>query len=263
MLWLTPMTSEDLQDFGQSTLNHRLLHGGLPPFFLNKAANENEYQEWLDSFWAKDILELFNLKKKEPFLKFTELVFAQSGGQFNAASIGQMCGISHTTASAYLQALESTFAAHIIRPFSTRKEAEIVKQPKVYAFDTGFACYFKGISSLRPDDMGMLWEHFVLNELHAQLQSHAIFYWRDKQDKEIDFVLKNRSCPKAPVAIECKWSDNHFDIKALKAFRAYYPEGENYVVCHDVDRSYVREMHGMKVRFVSLRELIQKVRQPI
>ena len=33
-LWLTPMTIEDLKDFGRVDLQHRLLHGGLPPFFL-------------------------------------------------------------------------------------------------------------------------------------------------------------------------------------------------------------------------------------
>src|SRR6266704_5634170 len=34
-LWLTPMIEADLADFGSLDLSHRLLHGGLPPFFLS------------------------------------------------------------------------------------------------------------------------------------------------------------------------------------------------------------------------------------
>ena len=33
-LWLTPMIETDRADFGGAGLPHRLLHGGLPPFFM-------------------------------------------------------------------------------------------------------------------------------------------------------------------------------------------------------------------------------------
>src|SRR3990170_3328828 len=41
-LWLTPMMSRDLADFDAPELGHRLLRGGLPPFFLAKDAPERE-----------------------------------------------------------------------------------------------------------------------------------------------------------------------------------------------------------------------------
>jgi predicted AAA+ superfamily ATPase len=45
---------------------------------------------------------------------------------------------------------------------------------------------------LRRDDLGLLWEHYVLNELHAQLQTRRLNYWRDRQGHEVDFVLARR-----------------------------------------------------------------------
>lgn len=33
-LWLTPMMSRDLEDFGAPSLGKRLWYGGLPPYFL-------------------------------------------------------------------------------------------------------------------------------------------------------------------------------------------------------------------------------------
>lgn len=80
-----------------------------------------------------------------------------------------------------------------------------------------------------------MWEHFVLNELHANFQSRKIQYWRDKQGHEIDFIIQKRG---NPVAIECNWSADEFDFKNLRIFRRIYPEGENFVVAHDVTRSY-------------------------
>ena len=75
-----------------------------------------------------------------------------------------------------------TSAALIIRPFSTRRSNEIIAAPRFYGFDTGFVCHYRGWKlSLRPDDLGRLWEHYVLNELCAHLQSPALRYWRDKQ----------------------------------------------------------------------------------
>ena len=40
--------------------------------------------------------------------------------------------------------LEATFIAHVIKPFSSHRPTEIVSAPKVYGFDTGFICYYKG-----------------------------------------------------------------------------------------------------------------------
>ena len=55
----------------------------------------------------------------------------------------------------------------MIRPFGTRRPTEIVSAPKVYGFDTGFICYYRGWQELRDEDLGILWEHFVLNEMMA------------------------------------------------------------------------------------------------
>ena len=83
-LRLTPMIGRDEQEFGRRGIDHRFLHGGLPPFFLADAVPAYGFQEWLDSHWARDIQELFRLERRWSFLRFVELVLAQSGGVFEA-----------------------------------------------------------------------------------------------------------------------------------------------------------------------------------
>ena len=256
-LWLTPMCLRDLADAKQDDLRRRLLRGGLPPFFLAKDLEERDFQEWTDAYWAKDIQELFRLESRDSFQKFTELILAQSGGVFEATRFAAPCEVSRPTIANYLRVLEATFVAHVIRPFSTRRPTEIVSAPKVYGFDTGFICYYRGWQELRDEDLGILWEHFVLNEMMAHLQTREIGYWRDKRGHEVDFVLAGRR--KSPLAIECKWSADRFEPVNLIAFRTQHPEGDNVVLANDITRSFTRNYRTLKVRFESLASFIEQL----
>jgi predicted AAA+ superfamily ATPase len=254
---LTPMTMADLADFGRRDLRHRLLRGGLPPFFLAPTLPERDFQEWMDAYWAKDIQELFRLERRTAFQRLVELVLARSGGIFEATEFARLCEISRPTVVSYLGVLEATAVAQVIRPYSTRRATEIVAAPKVYGFDTGFVCYHRGWTTLRADDLGVLWEHFVLNELLAALQGVSLHYWRDKAGHEVDFVLARRGRP--PMAVECKWSAGDLSVANLRAFRSRYPEGENIVVAQNADRSVPRSFGSIRVTIEPLRGLIRRL----
>lgn len=258
-LHLTPSLVSEAPLFGVSELQRRMVHGGLPPFLLEEKLIEGDFQEWLSSYWAKDIQELFRLESRHSFIKFTELVLAQSGGEFEATRFTTRCEVSRTTIANYLSALEATYVVDVIRPFSTNSSTEIISAPKVYGFDTGFVCHARGWRSLRPEDLGQLWEHLVLNELRGNFQELKLHYWRDKRGHEIDFILlANRK--EEVVAIECKWSADQFDSRNLNLFRKRYPKGNNYVVAADVDRDFERDDKGLSVLFVSLNGLIERLR---
>jgi hypothetical protein len=237
-------------------LPHRLLHGGLPPFFLANELPDRDFQEWTDAYWAKDILELFRLERRASFQRFVELLMAQSGGIFEATKFAAPCEASRTTIANYLAVLEATSVALVLRPFSSRRSNEIVAAPRVYGFDTGFVCAHRGWTNLRPDDLGRLWEHYVLNELTAQLQTAGLRYWRDKQGHEVDLIWAPRG--RAPLAIECKWSARDFDPANLLIFARAYPKAELLVVAPDARPAFARDYHGMQVQFLTLDRLIKR-----
>jgi len=257
-IWLTPMLAQDLEDFGAPDLSKRLLFGGMPPFYLSDDFPERSFQDWVDGYWAKDIQELFHLERRHAFQRFFELLMGQSGGIFEASRFTGSCEVSRPTIANYLSVLDATYVVHIIRPFSSNKSAEVISAPKVYGFDTGFVCYYRGWSMLRREDMGLLWEHYVLNEMQGRLQMRDVMYWRDKRGHEIDFVVARRGKP--PVAIECKWSAAEFDPANLKRFRERYPEGDSLVAAADVEKSFIRNYKGMDVTFVNLAGLIDALR---
>lgn len=186
------------------------------------------------------------------------LLFTRSGGIFEATRYAEPCEVSRQTIVNYLAALEATFVVQIVRPYSTRRSTEIVAAPKVYGFDTGFVCYHRGWDTLRPENMGLMWEHFVLNEIQGRSQHRTVRYWRNKRGAEIDFVLPRRGRG-PPIAVECKWSAGSFEVSALRAFRRLYPQGESFVVAADVERSFERPYADLRVRFVSIEELIARL----
>ena len=252
-LWLTPLTNSDMKAFGKKDLNNRFLYGGLPPFLMTEKYNESDYVEWIESYWSRDVLELFRLERRHSFLKFFELIITQSGSIFDATRFARPCEVSRPTISNYLSVLEATLIAHVIRPFSTRKSTEIISAPKVYAFDTGFVCFMRGWQDFRDKDRGFLWEHFVLNELHFMYQRKHVGYWRNKHGMEVDFILTSRTAP--PTALECKWSVDSFDSRNLLSFRRIHPEGLNVVIAHDVDISFTRNYGNTEVIFTGISNL--------
>ena len=256
-LWLTPMLLQDEREFGKRGLDHRFRCGGLPPFYLSNVAPDRGFQEWIDSFWARDIQEHFRLLQRSSFLRFLELLFDVSGGIFEATRFATQCEISRITVNQYLQVLDETMVVTVVRPFRTRRTKEIVAVPKVYGFDTGFVGHFRGLARLGDEDRGALWEHYVLNEVLGTTGSRRLCYWRDRRGHEIDFVFAapNRS----PVTIECKWRTDGFNPRNTIAFRTQYPEGSNYVVTADAKHSEIRDYDGVSVRFIGLPELVPAI----
>lgn len=263
-VWLTPLLIGEMEAFGNSDIRHRFLFGGFPSYFEQKRLPEIDFQEWIDGYWAKDIQELFSIAKRASFQKFAELLLVNSGGMFEASRFTAPCEVSRHTIANYLQVLEETFVVHVIRPYSTHKSTEIVMAPRVYGFDTGFVCYVKGRSELRAEDVDFMWEHCVLNEMHAQLQSRAINYWRDKRGHEVDFVIAHRAT-NSLVAIECKFNSATDDLvssdigKNFEAFRNYYPDGHNFVVAHNIDTPFTRQYKGLTISFVNVQTLIKRL----
>jgi len=256
-VWLQPALLQEIKSLGTADLAQRMLQGGLPPFLLAKKFPESAFSDWVDSFWAKDIQDLFSLDKKHAFLKFFELIALANGRNFEAQKYASPCGVSHTTIATYLQILSETHICHIVRPFSEKKAKEIVTMSKIYFFDTGFISYFRGQLKIDETEKGYYFENIVLNELQSVFKSSEILYWRDKNKHEIDFIIKRRG--KDPIAIDCKWQEKEFDSKSMKKFRALYPNGQNILVAAKTTQSKVikKNLNSLELRVVPAHELRQ------
>ena len=225
---LMPIISTELGIFKRPQLKDRLLRGGMPQRLINQTKDSEFYSEWLDSFYARDIQELFKVFKRHEFLKLSEILIRQNGGLAEITSLAKHSGLTRPTVNSYLNILEASHVIKILRPFHDGGRREILSQPKIYAFDTGFVAYYRGWDNLRPTDCGPLFENLVLDLLRAHFPEQPLQFWKNKQNREIDFVLSRGRgiCD----AIECKWTLQTRNALNFKAFRDQYPQGKNYIV---------------------------------
>jgi predicted AAA+ superfamily ATPase len=237
--------SECLNVFNLKDLDRRLLHGGLPELLLNEHKDADFYSEWIDSFYARDIQELFRVRNRTGFLKLTELLFMQSGGLLEISSIARDSALTRPTVMTHLEALSAAHAIRLVQPYSSRRQKEIVKRPKVYAFDTGFVTYVKGWNEIRETDRGLLWEHLVLDML--SVENRPVRYWQDKDKTEIDFVIPDQD--NNIHAVECKVNPDKYSPKALQKFRTHYPGGKNMCYSPHIKTPYKLSFGDMIVEF--------------
>jgi predicted AAA+ superfamily ATPase len=255
-LYLTPVLwDECLQNFEVHDLDKRLLHGGLPEPLLLESKNPDFFAEWMDSYYARDIAELFSVRDRAGFINLLKLLLLQSGGLADITKLASEVGLSRLTVKAHIEAMTIAHAIFPIPPFHGGGRREIIRRRKIYAFDTGFVTFVRGWNSLRDEDRGGLWEHLVLDTLRAAGFSNKINYWRDKSGREIDFVL--RAGRNHIDTIECKIDPDRFDMDNLEEFRKLYPNGNNWLVSPKVDKTYTRRFGRREVRFISTSYILE------
>ncbi|MBN2610393.1 MAG: ATP-binding protein [Bacteroidales bacterium] len=248
-IYLPPVLWDECKTiFGIPDLDKRLLQGGLPEQLLSASKVESFFSEWIDSFYARDIQELFNVRNRAGFLQLLHLLLRSSGNLIDYTQLAKMSAVTRPTVLSYLEAMRIANMVYLLPPFHGSGRREIVKRPKCFCFDTGLVCFAKGWNDIRPDDRGLLWEHMVLDMLRSHVPDNKLFYWRDKSDREIDFVIK-RSVNTADI-IECKINPDHLSLKPIAVFREIYPNGNNYCYTPFTDSPYVLDKNGFKIKYI-------------
>lgn len=250
---LLPVLFQELPAFQIKDLRERLFRGGLPQALLAERTDDGFYGEWLDSYFARDVQELFHVEKRAGFLRLLEASLRQSGGMAEVTHLARACTLSRPTIMNYLEVFQMTHVLHMLRPYHGGGRQEILRQPKLYGFDTGFVRYASGWNELREADCGILWEHLVLDVLLAHAPANRIQFWRDRQQQEVDFIISRGR--DAADAIECKWRASAFDPAPLRAFRALHPAGRNLVVAPDLDVPLNKKVAGLEIEFCPLGRL--------
>ena len=227
-LHLPPVPWDECIDtFGIADLDRRLLHGGLPEALLAERPDPEFYSEWIDSFYARDILELFSIRNRQGFLALLRLLLRRSGGQVDYSSLASLTELGRPTVRAHVEAMVTAHVVRLLKPFHGDSKQEIVSRAKCYAFDTGFIAFERGWEQIRAEDRGILWEHLVLDALLMRHHENDVLYWQDKSKREVDFVV--RRTEGAVDAVECKVNPDRLNSKPVEAFRRIHPKGANYV----------------------------------
>ena len=133
------------------------------------------------------------------FLRFITAVAARCGQMVNVAEIARDADINQTQAKDWLGILESLGIIFYLHPYSNNLLKRLVKNPKLYFYDTGLVCYLTKWSSAETLESGAMngaiLENYVVAEIRKTYlncgREPYMYYYRDKDAKEIDVVLEH------------------------------------------------------------------------
>ncbi|MBU2573440.1 MAG: ATP-binding protein [Elusimicrobia bacterium] len=204
------------------------LYGGYPKVVLaaSRELKEKYLQQIIDTYIRKDIGDLAKIKDAGKFNKLLEVLAAQSGNLLNVKELAGTCRLAQATVEKYLFILENTYVIRLLRPFSGNLRSELFKVPKIFFYDTGLM-QLLWMKSLLKEVMGNVFETSVFAELVKKYGKDAVFYWRSKDKKEIDFILKRRG---VILPLEAKINFQRFEPGAIKYFNGKYGLKDHRIV---------------------------------
>ncbi len=170
------------------TLQEYLEIGGFPEAYkFGKGMISKIYEDIL----TKDILLRYNISKKEEIKKLAKYLITNSSGEITYSKLARIFNIKHvSTISNWISYLENAFLTFRLERFDFKLKQQFIAPKKVYCIDSGL---MNSIGFKFSENRGKVIENEVALELQrrkAKENSFEVYYWKDYQQNEVDFVIK-------------------------------------------------------------------------
>lgn len=161
---------------------------------------------------TKDILLRHKTKKVDELKKLARFLITNVSSEFTYRKLGKIFGIKNvSTISNWISFLEESFLIFKLEKFDFKLKQQFIAPKKVYCLDCGIinAIGFKFL-----ENMGKIIENEVAIELQRRksaLSQFEIYYWKDYQQHEVDFVVKKGN--NVIKLIQVTYADSREEIK--------------------------------------------------
>lgn len=205
-------------------LPQRMLYGYYPEIVTTIGQEERLLKFLSDSYLYKDIFLFKGIKKPEKILELLKLLAWQIGSEVNYNELSRTLKIDNQTVESYITMLEQAFVIYKLNAYHTNHRNELKKSKKIYFNDLGIRNAL--INDFRPmeirNDVGNLFENFVINEMRKQNEYNQIYanfyFWRTTDQKEIDLIIEKNN---VLATFEIKWNANK-RVRLTKSFSNIY-----------------------------------------
>jgi len=177
-----------------------LLLGGFSEVLARPAGRQLWFSSYLQTYLERDVRSVTNVRDLTMFRRFLALLASRHGQVLNKTDLAAPLGVSIPTVGDWMHLLEITGQIILVPPYFENFGKRLIKSPKVYWGDSGLACHLLGIRSAaeleRSPFLGALFEGFLAAEiLKSQVNSgqrRELYYFRDQQGLEVDFLFPDR-----------------------------------------------------------------------
>jgi len=216
---LNPLSVAEIPDATEATLDRLISRGGFPePYLAEESLEADRWRlQYIDGLIRVDILDFDKIHDLRAMQLTLDLLRQRVGSPLSYTSLAQDINCAPNTVRKYVEILEALFIIFRIPPFHRNIARSLLKEPKVYFYDTGLV---QGDEGIRFENMVAL---SLLKHLNAiedyQGKRAELRYLRTKEKKEVDFALVIDNEP--VTLIEAKQSET--DISpSLRYFHQKY-----------------------------------------
>ena len=203
ILKLLPFSISELKKAGYNydNIDEYIIKGFYPRIYDKNIPPEDFYPNYLQTYIERDIRSLRNITDLSIFTRFLQLCAGRIGQILDLTLLANDTGVSLNTVKAWLSVLEASYVIFLLHPYHKNIRKRLIKMPKMYFYDTGFASALLGIrkvSNVHSHFMrGHLFENLVIAEFYKFYFNKGIipnlFYLRNKSGYEIDLVIESNS----------------------------------------------------------------------
>jgi uncharacterized protein len=186
------------------------------------------YSSYIQTYLQRDVRDLTQVGDEAAFLIFVKACAARTGQLLNLSELARDADVSVKTAKNWLGILQASFQVFLLYPYHSNVTKRLVKRPKLYFLDTGLCAYLTEWTSAKVLEAGSMagaiLETYVLTEILKswwhQGQSPSLYYYRDKDCREVDFVFSQdqnlyAAEVKKAASPKPKWSTAFTGLKRL------------------------------------------------
>lgn len=215
--------------------------GGFPEPLLNAVNLEKEKAEiesarWKNQYYSdiirEDIMEFSRIGEIKTMKTLLQLLRTKVGSPLSLNSIANDLQVSPNTIKKYVQILESLYIIFLVAPFHKNIARSILKEPKVYFYDTSFVEGDKGLKLENTCAVSLLKHVQFLFDTKGE--NIKLNYLRTKDNREVDFAIARDG--ELIRLIEVKLSDNKVS-PSLKYFAERFKSVEAFQLVHNLKQN--------------------------
>ncbi len=198
---LYPFSAEEYKSYRQKSeqntvpenvlYDNFLKYGGYPEIALTPQVCEGYISSLYDSTIVKDIVKRYKVRKVDELYNVADWLLSNFTNTFSVTSLTEDLNMgSVTTVQKYCRYLQNTYLFQYLPRFNNKLKLMNKADRKCYVVDNG---YILARAFELSSNLGRLLENLVFLELLKNgynLKMHELFYYRSRNDKEVDFVCR-------------------------------------------------------------------------
>jgi predicted AAA+ superfamily ATPase len=191
--------------------NEYLEKGGMPEYLKYK--EDTVLKRVYEDILYRDIVARYEIKEIKALRELGFYLLSNIGNLFSYNKLKGALGLgSVNTVKSYAEYLENAFLIFPVNVFSYSLKQQFIAPKKIYCIDNGLA---NAISFRFSKNQGSFLENLVFLELKRRYPE--IYYYKTRNNLEVDFLLKEAGTTKALIQVTQSLSNIQVRQRELKA----------------------------------------------